>query len=156
MAKTFRMTRARRLEGRMTAFFIRLGLVPSSMFVLSVRGRKTGRMRSNPVDHVIEGDQRWLVAPYGQVQWVRNARVAGEVVLSRGGRSETLRISEVEPREAAPVLRQYITRGRFSRPYFDVAPDSPVEAFIAEAPRHPVFRVGSPVESASPSQTSKP
>jgi hypothetical protein len=75
------------------------------MFVLSVRGRKTGLMRSNPLDHVIEGDKRWLVAPYGEVQWVRNARVAAEVVLSHGGRSETFRVSELEPEEPAPVLR---------------------------------------------------
>ena len=139
MAKVFRMSSARRSEARMMAFFIRLGLAPSSMYVLSVRGRKTGLIRSNPVD--LEGDKEWLVAPYGVVQWVRNARVAGEVILSRGGRSQTLRISEVGPEEAAPVLRQYITRGRFVRPYFDVDPDSPLEAFIAEAPRHPVFHI---------------
>ncbi len=139
----------------MMAFFIRLGLAPSTMYVLSVRGRKTGLMRSNPVDHVTEGDKRWLVAPYGVVQWVRNARVAGEVVLSRGGRSQTLRVSEVGPAEAAPVLRQCITRGRFSRPYFDVAPDSPLEAFIAEAARHPVFRVLGTVQSDSPKRPLK-
>ncbi len=139
----------------MMAFFIRLGLVPSTMFVLSVRGRKTGLVHSTPIDPVIEGDKKWLVAPYGEVQWVRNARVAGQVVLSRAGRSETLRIAEVGPQEAAPVLKQYITRGRFSRPYFDAAPDSPLEAFISEASRHPVFRVLPAVNSASTSSPSQ-
>jgi hypothetical protein len=92
---------------------------------------------------VEEGDSRWLVAPYGDVAWVRNARAAGQVTLSRGRRSETLPIRELSPAEAAPVLQRYITRVPITRPYFDARPDSPLAAFIAEAPRHPVFHLGS-------------
>ena len=148
MAKAFRMNAARRLEARILAVLIRRGLAPSTMFVLSVRGRNTGIIRSTPIDPVLLGGHRWLVAPYGEVQWVRNARAAGHVVLSRRGRSEALQIVEATPQQAAPVIREYITREVFSRPYFDVAPDSPIEAFVAEAPRHPVFRVTGAADSA--------
>jgi hypothetical protein len=81
------------------------------------------------------------VAPYGDVGWVRNARAAGQVTLSRGGRSETLPIRELPPAEAAPVLQRYVTRVPITRPYFDVRLDSPLAAFVQEAPRHPVFRL---------------
>jgi hypothetical protein len=82
-----------------------------------------------------------LVAPYGEGGWVRNARAAGRVTLSRGGRSERVAIFEVQPAEAAPVLRRYVAQVPITKPYFDVGPDSSLDAFLAEAPRHPVFRV---------------
>lgn len=95
---------------------------------------------STPV-RLIENGERWLVAPYGEVGWVRNARAAGEVRLSRARRSESLRIEEVGPERAAPVLREYLRRVPIVRPYFDVSPDSLAEEFETEAPRHPVFRL---------------
>ena len=63
---------------------------------------------------------RWLVAPYGDVAWVRSARAAGRVTLTRGRRAETVPIRELEPAEAAPVLQRYVTRVPITRPYFDV------------------------------------
>jgi hypothetical protein len=72
---------------------------------------------------------------------VRNARAAGQVTLTRGGRSETVSLVELGPEESAPVLRKYITNESIMRPYFDVQPDSPLEAFVVEAPRHPVFLI---------------
>ena len=85
------------------------------------------------------GEGRWLVAPYGAVSWVRNARAAGRVTLRRGNRTEEAAVTEVDARAAAPVLQRYLAAIRIVRPYFDVTPDSPVEDFVAEAPRHPVF-----------------
>ena len=91
---------------------------------------------------LVEGDgRRWLVSPYGDVQWVRNARANAEVVLARRGRTETLRAEEVDAATAAPALRTYLRSARVTRPFFDVGPDAPEEAFAAEAPRHPVFRL---------------
>jgi hypothetical protein len=90
---------------------------------------------------VEEGGLRWLVAPYGEVGWVRNARAAGEVMLSRGSRSERVAVFELEPAEAAPVLRRYLTQVPITRPFFDVRPASGLDTFAAEAPRHPVFRI---------------
>jgi deazaflavin-dependent oxidoreductase (nitroreductase family) len=143
MASTYRLTPSRRAANRLVRLLLRLGLMPGPTYLLTVPGRRTGRLLSTPVTLVKEGDTRWLVAPYGDVAWVRNARAAGQITLSRGTRSETLPIRELSPTEAAPVLQRYITRVPITRPYFDAKPDSPLAAFIAEAPRHPVFQLGS-------------
>jgi deazaflavin-dependent oxidoreductase (nitroreductase family) len=97
--------------------------------------------RSTLVTLVEEDGQRWLVAPYGPVGWVHNARAAGQVQLSRGRRSETVRVKELAPEAAAPILKAYVERIPITRPYFDVTPDAPLAAFAAEAPEHSVFQV---------------
>lgn len=118
---------------------LRLGLAPKGTYLLTVPGRKSGKLYSTPVRLVEDGSNRWLVSPYGEVNWVRNARAAGQATLTRGGRSETVSLIELGPAESAPVLQKYITNEPITRPYFDVQPDSPLEEFVAEAPRHPVF-----------------
>jgi hypothetical protein len=85
--------------------------------------------------------RRWLVAPYGPVSWVHNARAAGRVTLSRRGRRVDCTVREVSPEEAGPVLKQYIQLARPTRPYFRAGPDAPVEEFVAEADQHPVFEL---------------
>ena len=147
MATTYRLSPSRRAANRLVRLLLKLGLMPGPTYLLTVPGRRTGRPLSTPVTLVEDGDRRWLVAPYGDVAWVRNARAAGQVTLSRGRRSETLPIRELSPAEAAPLLQRYITRVPITRPYFDVKPDSPLAAFIAEAPRHPVFHLGSGLTS---------
>lgn len=143
MAATYRLTPSRRAANRVVRILLKLGLMPGPTYLLTVPGRRTGRPLSTPVTLVEEGEARWLVAPYGDVAWVRSARAAGQVTLSRGGRSEALSIRELPAAEAAPVLQRYIARVPITRPYFDAKPDSPLAAFIAEAPRHPVFQLGS-------------
>jgi deazaflavin-dependent oxidoreductase (nitroreductase family) len=118
-----------------------VGLGPARTYLLVVPGRKTGRLHKTPVTLVEESGQRWLVAPYGEVGWVRNVRAARSVTLHRGRRSETLRAVELEARQAAPVLRDYIRDVPITRPFFDAKPDSTLDEFAAEAPRHPVFRL---------------
>ncbi len=139
MAATYRLSAPRRFVNTIVTPLARLGSGRAS-HVLTVRGRKTARSYSTPV-RIIEDEERWLVAPYGEVGWVRNARAAGEVELQRARRSETLRIEPVGPEQAAPVLREYLEQVPVVRPFFDVGPDAPPEAFAAEAPRHPVFRL---------------
>jgi hypothetical protein len=70
---------------------------------------------------------------------VRNASAAGCVTLARGKRSETLSITQVSPEESAPVLKEYLAIEPITRRYFDAGPDSPLQAFVAEASRRPVF-----------------
>jgi deazaflavin-dependent oxidoreductase (nitroreductase family) len=125
----------------MMRLLLRLGLAPRTTVLLTVPGRRSGRPRSTPVTLVEEDGQRWLVAPYGPVGWVHNARIAGRVQLSRGRRSETVRVKELAPEAAAPILKAYLERVPITRSYFDVAPDAPLAAFVAEAPKHPVFQV---------------
>lgn len=139
MAKSYRVTPTVRLVNRLVRAMIRLGLPPPYTYELTVRGRKSGRSYTTPVRLLEKDGQRWLVSPYGEVSWVRNARAAGEVTLSRGRQVETLKIIELGPQESAPILKQYVTEVPIVRPYFDAQPDSPLENFVAEAPRHPVF-----------------
>lgn len=107
---------------------------------MSVAGRRSGKIYSTPII-LIENGERWLVAPYGDVSWVQNARAAGEVTLSRRRHQETVKLSELGPEESAPVLQKYLRQVKVVRPFFDVTPDSPLDAFAAEADRHPVFRI---------------
>jgi deazaflavin-dependent oxidoreductase (nitroreductase family) len=118
----------------------RLGLAGRHTYLLTVRGRKSGTSYSIPVI-VVEDGERWLVSPYGEVAWVRNARAANEVHLTRSGHTERLAIEEVGADQAAPILRSYLKAVPVVRPFFDVTPDSPLPAFVTEAPRHPVFRL---------------
>jgi deazaflavin-dependent oxidoreductase (nitroreductase family) len=140
-AATYRLGLARRLVNRVVHVLLRLGLGPPRTYLLSVRGRKTGTTYTTPVTLVERAAQRWLVAPYGNVAWVRNARAAGQVTLTRGRQADVVSIAELGPEEAAPILKQYITEIPITQPFFDVRPDSPLDDFAAEAPRHPVFRI---------------
>lgn len=141
MAAPYRLSATRRAVNALVRTLLRVGLGPPRTYLLTVRGRHTGAPRSTPVTLVEGGGQRWLVAPYGAVSWVRNARAAGRVTLSRGCRSETAALAELGPLESAPVLRQYVREVPITRPFFDATPDAPLETFAAEAPRHPVFRI---------------
>ena len=142
MASTYRLTPSRRAANRLVRLLLKLGLMPGPTYLLTVPGRRTGRPLSTPVTLVEQDGARWLVAPYGDVAWVRSARAAGQITLSRGKRSETVPIRELSLADAAPVLQRYITRVPITRPYFDARPDSPLSDFISEAPRHPVFALG--------------
>lgn len=141
MAATYRLGVTRRLVNVLVTALLRAGLGPPRTYLLGVRGRKSGRLLTTPVTLVEEGGRRWLVAPYGEVGWVKNARAAGRVTLRRGRRAETRRIVELGPEEAAPVLKRYVTEAPITRPFFDARPTSDLAAFRAEAPRHPVFRL---------------
>jgi deazaflavin-dependent oxidoreductase (nitroreductase family) len=141
MAATYRLSRWRRFLNALVQGLLRVGLGPRHTYLLTVRGRRSGIEYSTPVTLVEEEDKRWLVAPYGEVSWVRNARAAGQVTLSRGRQSETVAIVELGPEESAPVLKRYVTEVPITRPFFDATLDSPLEAFVVEAPRHPVFRI---------------
>ena len=144
MARTFRQTRLRSLGNRLVGPLARLGLAGKRTHVLTVAGRKSGRRYSTPVQLVLEDGRRWLVAPYGEREWVKNARFAGEVELTRARTTTRHAVEEVGPDEAAPVLREYLRATPIVKPYFDAGRDAPLDAFAAEASRHPVFRLGEP------------
>jgi deazaflavin-dependent oxidoreductase (nitroreductase family) len=141
MAARYRLSRWRWLLNQLVHALLVVGLGPRHTYLLTVPGRRSGRPYSTPVTLVEEAEQRWLVAPYGEVNWVRNARAAGRVMLSRGRHTENIAIVEVGSEEAAPVLKRYISEVPITRPYFGVRPDASLDAFRAEAPQHPVFRI---------------
>jgi deazaflavin-dependent oxidoreductase (nitroreductase family) len=130
-----------RLTSAIVTPLVRVGIGPKHLYLLSVAGRRTGRTYETPVSLVERDGQRWLVAPYGERNWVKNARASGSVELRRGRRTERVRVEDVPPRDRAPVLQAYLGQVPFTRGFFDAPPGSPVEAFAAEASRHPVFRI---------------
>jgi deazaflavin-dependent oxidoreductase (nitroreductase family) len=119
----------------------RAGLTGPRTHLLTVPGRASGKPWSTPVSIVRLGGERWLVAPYGDRNWVKNARAAGQVELRRGRRRELLAVEELMPAEAVPVLREYYRASRVTRPFFAVTLDSSAEEWLAAAPRHPAFRL---------------
>lgn len=141
MPRPYRKSPLRRAVNLVVRPLARLGLTGPRTHLLTVPGRTTGRLWSTPVSIVRDGPERWLVAPYGDRNWVKNARAAGWVELRRGRRRERLELEELAGDEAVRVLRRYYRDGRVTRPFFDVSLDSPHEAWLAEAPRHPVFRL---------------
>jgi len=114
------------------------GLIPHT-YVMTTRGRKTGHLHTTPVTLVQDADQKWLVAPYGPVAWVLNARAAGLVTLRRRRDIAMYSVREVSAEEAGPVLKKYLAIASATRPYFVATKDSPVADFVAEASKHPVF-----------------
>jgi deazaflavin-dependent oxidoreductase (nitroreductase family) len=116
----------------------------SHSYLLTTKGRKTGRTRKNPVVVVDYNGRRWLVAPYGPVSWVHNARAAGYIALTRRGKTESYAIREVSDQEAGPVLQRYVRVASATRPYFQADLNAPVADFVAEAAHHPVFELTPP------------
>jgi deazaflavin-dependent oxidoreductase (nitroreductase family) len=139
-ARQYRPGRGRHAENTIMSALVRAGLVPRS-YLLTTRGRKTGRPRTNPVVPVEHDGRRWLVAPYGPVSWVHNARAAGRVTLTRRRDTREYAIREVAPEQAGPILKRYVRIATATRRYFLATRDSPVEDFVTEADRHPVFEL---------------
>jgi deazaflavin-dependent oxidoreductase (nitroreductase family) len=150
MTKTYRVTPFVRLSNIFATTLLRVGVKPGNMVLLTIRGRKSGLPRTTPVVLIEQDGRRWLIGPFGEVNWVRNLRAAGEATITRGRRSEAISVDELSPEEAAPILKQSLTRApALIRQYFDVTPASPIEDFVREAPRHPVFLVHPAVEKQS-------
>ncbi|HEY6015140.1 MAG TPA: nitroreductase family deazaflavin-dependent oxidoreductase [Gaiellaceae bacterium] len=133
----------RRVLNPLVAGLTRLGLSVWGSRVLEVRGRKSGEPRRVPVNLLSLGDERYLVAPRGQTQWVRNLRAAGEGQLLLGRRREPFTATEVSDAEKEPILREYLRRWKWEIGQFfqGVGPDSPAAELERIAPDHPVFRL---------------
>jgi deazaflavin-dependent oxidoreductase (nitroreductase family) len=111
------------------------------MRLFTVRGRVTGEPHATPVVPVIRDGDVWVVSPYGEVAWVRNVRRAAQLELRRGDERTLYEARELDPREATPVLRAYLTMPTHwvVRRHFDVTKRSSDDAIAAEADQHPVF-----------------
>src|SRR5262249_37744082 len=130
----------------------RAGIGPAHL--LATRGRMAGRARTTPVILVLRSQQRWLVASYGAVPWVLNARAAGQVRLCRGRDRRDYTLRQLPAAQAGPILQRHLRIAPATRPYFQAGKDSPVGEFIAEADRHPVFAL-TPLSQASGGDTAK-
>lgn len=145
---TSKTPRFLRTFNTMITALLRAGVKLGQMTLLTVRGRKSGQPRTTPVWISEHNGQRWLISPYGQVNWVRNLRAAGEATLTRGRRIERISASEPSAQEAAPMLKQTLVEvPSFLRSYFTVTPDSSLAEFERDVPNHPVFLLKSRDES---------
>lgn len=133
----------RNVFNRAVAVATRLGISVWGSRELRVVGRKTGAVRTTPVNLLeVEGTQ-YLVAPRGTTQWVRNMRAAGGGELRLGRRVEPFRAVEIADDDKITVLRSYLRRWKMEVGVFfqGVGPDSTDEELRAIADLHPVFRV---------------
>ena len=144
MPAVYRLRLPRRLANTLITPLIRLGVAPADAHLLTTVGRKTGRRYTTPVNLVAHEGERWLVAPYGERAWVKNARAAGWVEVRRGRETRRFQVAELPPAERAPILSAYVRAVPITRKFFAADRDAPVEAFAAEAERHPVFRLSPP------------
>jgi deazaflavin-dependent oxidoreductase (nitroreductase family) len=141
----------RNVFNRVVAALTRLGISVWGSRVLEVRGRQTGEPRRTPVNLLTFEGSRYLVAPRGHTQWVRNLRVAGEGDLLLGRRRERFVGAEIADAEKEPILRAYLKRWKWEVGQFfgGVGADSPAEELRRIAPDHPIFRVDQPAAGAS-------
>jgi deazaflavin-dependent oxidoreductase (nitroreductase family) len=132
-----------RLFNETVAALTRLGISIWGSRVLSVRGRKSGEWRSTPVNLLTFEGRRYLVAPRGHTQWVRNMRAAGGGELRVGRRVEAFTATELADDQKPELLRAYLRRWKFEVGMFfgGVGPDAPDEKLLEIAPGYPVFRI---------------
>ena len=135
-------SRLERTFNRAFGALVGLGLGPRDYYLLQVRGRKSGRLFSTPVNVIELQGTRFLVAPRGRTQWVRNGEVAGEVALKRGRDTRRFRLRAVPDIGKPSVLRAYLDRFKVTvQRYFPVPAGSPPAAFASIAARYPVFEL---------------
>ena len=142
----------------MISSLVHLGITVWSFSLLTVRGRKSGKPIETPLAVFVQDQKRYLVAPYGPVNWVRNLRAAGGVAtLTRRRHSEKVHAIELEPEAAAPIFRAALRSGppglppvifRVYRalwvlPYLNVTEHASLEEFEREVLTRPVFLVQS-------------
>jgi deazaflavin-dependent oxidoreductase (nitroreductase family) len=112
--------------------------------VLTLRGRRTGKLRRTPVSVLDFDGHRYVLAGFPGSDWAANARAAGTGTLATGGREERVRLVELSAADAVPVLRAWqarIPQGAKIMSDAGVVPDLEPDTFAALAGRCAVFRL---------------
>ncbi|HYK68232.1 MAG TPA: nitroreductase/quinone reductase family protein [Streptosporangiaceae bacterium] len=133
----------RNVFNKLVAFLTRQGFSVLGSRILAVKGRTSGQWRTTPVNLLTYDGRRFLVAPRGATQWVRNLRAVGTGELRLGRGAEPFRGRELTDDEKVPILRAYLKRWKAEVGiFFDgTGPDSSDEELLAIAPKHPAFEV---------------
>ncbi|SRR5579872_5014010 len=135
-------TAIERLFNRVFGFLVGMGLGFKHNYLLQVRGRKSGKLYSTPIDLLEIDGRRYLVAPRGQTQWVRNAEAAGEIVLKKGSNLQSFGLRPIANADKPPLLKAYLEKFKAEvQRYFPIAAGSDVEAFEGIAADYPVFEL---------------
>ncbi len=131
-----------RVFNRCFGFLVGMGLGAKHNYLLQVRGRKSGKLYATPIDLLEIDGKRYLVAPRGRTQWVRNAEATGEVSLKRGNWRRSFGLRAVPDAEKPELLKAYLDRFKLAvQRYFPIAAGSEAQAFAAIAANYPVFEL---------------
>jgi deazaflavin-dependent oxidoreductase (nitroreductase family) len=135
-------TAGERVFNRIFGFLVGLGFGFSYNYLLQVRGRKSGKLYSTPINLLEFSGKRFLVAPRGRTQWVRNAEAAGEVTLKKGRKRMRCSLRALSENEKPQILKAYLdTFKKEVQIYFPVPAGSPPEAFRELSPSYPAFEL---------------
>ena len=132
-----------RITNKMMKWLTYRGISILGSRILAVRGRKSGEWRTTPVNLLVLDGERYLVAPRGHTQWVRNMRAVGGGELRLGKKVEEFTAVELDDADKPVILRTYMKKWAWEVGYFfgDVNADSPEEELQRIAPGFPVFRI---------------
>lgn len=123
------------------AFAARLGLSLGGANSLTVRGERSGKERTVPVNPLAFEGGHYLVAPRGETHWARNLRAAGQGELRLGRRQHQIRVTELADGEKPRVIAAYLDRwGNITRSHFGASENPGAEELARLAERTPVFR----------------
>ena len=143
MSERVRLPRWLKLANPVIVALQRRGVVIGTMRLLSVPGRKSGKLRTTPVSPLKVAGERYVIAGLEGADWVKNVRIAGWGILARGREQESVNLLELPLQERAPVLREFPNRVlhgvQFFRQLYGIS--GTPEEFEALASRCPVFRV---------------
>ncbi len=135
-------TAGERFFNRVFGLLVGLGLGLPHNYLLQVRGRKSGKLYSTPIDLLELNGKRFLVAPRGRTQWVRNAEAAGEVKLKKGRARLHYRLQAIPDAGKPDLLKAYLDNFKTTvQRYFPVPAGSPPQAFAEVAGNYPVFEL---------------
>jgi hypothetical protein len=140
--RNWRPTHLGRWVNRFAGWWSGLGLPPRFQAALEVRGRTSGRRRSNPVVIATVEGKRHLVSMLGsESDWVKNVEAAHGDAGIRQGRRHRVHLVAVPPEQRAPILREYVRIASSGRQHFPLPLGAPLSEFKAIAGRYPVYRI---------------
>jgi len=146
-----RPNRFAQLQNRASAIVFGMGIWPSRVAALEVRGRRSGRTISFPIVIADYEGERFLVAMLGEnANWVQNLRAAGGSAVLRHGRREDVRLEEVSVRSRPAILRRYLAVAPGARPHIPIDRNASLQEFERIAPSFPVFRITPAVAASAP------
>jgi deazaflavin-dependent oxidoreductase (nitroreductase family) len=138
-AKTLR--RRRRIANWPVIRLLRLGIPLLNTYLLTVKGRNTGQLHTVPLSLPEYNGERYLVGSRGETNWVKNVRATESVTISRGREYQVLPVTELNPGDAAPVLRAFTEQVPFANRLLGRSKNDSIEEFREIAGSFPVFRL---------------
>lgn len=129
---------------KMMELFHSIGLPVGPMYLLKVKGRRSGRVFTNPVAPVKVDGKLYILQAFPGSDWVKNVRVAGQAIMVRGRTARHVRLIEVPPEERAEIAREFPKQVPMGVGIFvknGVVADKSPASFAKAGPGIPIFRI---------------